>query len=348
VTNIAGSSFDDVWHERAQRILIALDRALLDHKRGLFIARKGFFRRYEALWPYVNAWHATIALAACGDPLTTRLQWFSRGLHAYEARANCSGKVAFHSRAGGRVHPAGEIFFDDNAWVALALMRHHEIDNDPNLVSLAEGVLSFLLTGWSGDASWAVPGGIRWRQSSASTTRNTCSNAPIAHAAAWLFQVTGAPRWLEWSRRIYRWTREALLTKDGLYADHVHPTGTRDASVWSYNQGSMIGAATYLYQVTGEWQYLEDARSLRAAALSRFTLEQLMREVAAFPAIYFRNLVELDALDAEPAVWLALRRYADALWQVRHLPDGLFSGASGSILNDTAPVAETFACLART
>ena len=45
--------------------------------------------------------------------------------------------------------------------------------------------------------------------------------------------------------------------------------------LWSYNQGSMIGAGVLLYQVTHDAAYLYQARQTAKAALAYFTPERL-------------------------------------------------------------------------
>jgi len=65
--------------------------------------------------------------------------------------------------------------------------------------------------------------------------------------------------------------------------------------LWSYNQGTMIGAGTLLYQATGDSGYLFQAPQTAKAALAYFTPERLGSEIPFFPSIYFRNLLYLDS-----------------------------------------------------
>jgi hypothetical protein len=101
---------------------------------------------------------------------------------------------------------------------------------------------------------------------------------------------------------------------DGLYADHVDLRGQRDESVWSYNQGTMIGASTMLARATGQRLYLERAERLAATALAYFTPARLAAEPPEFGAIFFHNLLALEQLDPDPRLRAQMQAFADSLW----------------------------------
>ena len=94
--------------------------------------------------------------------------------------------------------------------------------------------------------------------------------------------------------------RAACLQPSGMYADHVNRKGVVEPQLWSYNQGTMIGAGTLLYQATGNGAFLYQARQTAKAALAYFTPERLASEIPFFPSIYFRNLLYLDSVTHDP------------------------------------------------
>src|SRR5208282_2204223 len=85
-----------------------------------------------------------------------------------------------------------------------------------------------------------------------------------------------------------------------LYADHLNRKGEVEPMLWSYNQGSMIGAGTLLYQATGNSAYLYQARQTAKAALEYFTPEKLGSESPFFVSVYFRDLLYLDSVTRDP------------------------------------------------
>ncbi len=72
--------------------------------------------------------------------------------------------------------------------------------------------------------------------------------------------------------------RRCLLQSNGLYADHIGAHGKVEPAEWSYNQGSMIGAGTLLYQATHNSGFLYEARQTAKAALAYYTPERLGSE----------------------------------------------------------------------
>jgi predicted alpha-1,6-mannanase (GH76 family) len=240
----------------------------------------------------------------------------------------------------------GDVYYDDNAWVGLAALAQHERTGEPAALRLAAGLLEATTAGWSTERRWAHPGGIRWKPSPATSSRNTCANAPVAELAIGLHRHTGDPAQLEWAHRLYDWVRSALLRPDDLYADRIAPDGRVEPTPWSYNQGTMIGAGVLLHEATGDPAFLEHADATAGAALGRFDGPALLGQGPAFNAIYFRNLWLLDRHRPDRRIGRSAAAYAEEMWRHhRSLRTGLFTGA-GSPLNRSAPMAAVFALLA--
>jgi rhamnogalacturonyl hydrolase YesR len=165
---------------------------------------------------------------------------------------------------------------------------------------------------------------------------------------AQLYRLTGNPEYLIWAKRMYEWVRRCLLLPSGLYADSIGFTGKVDPTVWSYNQGSMIGAGVLLYQATGEDHYLSDAQSTAAIALGHWGLRQLLSESPFFVAVFSRNLLYLNSVRPNPAYTAIVRQYADYIWtKVRDPRTGLFPLGPGHTVQllDQAAALQIFALL---
>lgn len=266
-----------------------------------------------------------------------------------EPAADLHEPLAFESSVTPPLGGGGDVFYDDNAWVALALLEHHRLHRDPLSLELARRVVVFCCTGWSDEPGWSDPGGIRWKVAAGNRSRNTCANAPVAEAAALVHAMTGDASVLQWAVRIYGWVRGALLGADGLYLDRVMPDGTRAPDRWTYNQGTMVGAGVLLFAATGEARYLEEAGATAAAALERFDVATLMRPNGpAFNAIFFRNLLLLDRHRPDRRVRELASAYGDAAWAAWIARPGASGrlGARRFRLNSTAPLLELYALLA--
>ncbi len=322
-------------------------RRLYSRRRHLFGRRSlPFLRVYEDLWPFANAWSAACTLSSLdrSSAATPLLSMLFDGLAAYHrshaAAISAQGPIGFESVVVPPLSTGGDVFFDDNAWLALALLCHFDLTADERAIALAVRLFGFITSGWSTEASWSHPGGIRWKEPIATTSRNTCANSPTAEIAALIHERTGDANALAWSVRIYEWVRGALLGPTGLYFDRITPQGTVSEEVWSYNQGTMIGAGVLLHRITGEQTYLDQAVVTATAAVSRFSVAELLGQDAAFNAVFFRNLLLLNQTSPDPAFAELAAAYTDEMWeQRRDRRTGLFNGRA-SPLNDSAPLVE--------
>ena len=143
---------------------------------------------------------------------------------------------------------------------------------------------------------------------------NTCSNAPVAELAAVIAVRDGDESKLEWAKRIYAWVHGSLEGGDRLYLDQIAPDGTVLPDIWSYNQGTMIGAGVLLHRATEEAGYLTQAESTARAAARHFSLDRLVAQGAAFNAVFFRNLLLLDAVSPDPAYRSLAEEYGERMW----------------------------------
>ncbi|SEN95985.1 carbohydrate-binding protein [Paenibacillus sp. OV219] len=159
-------------------------------------------------------------------------------------------------------------FNDDIMWWAMGSARAYQITNDPKYLERAEYYFNYVYdTQW--DDEFAA-GGIWWK-SDDRTTKNACINFPAAEAAVFLYNATQNERYLDAAEQIYRWGKTMLTDGNGKVFDRIETQRGPVPDATHYNQGTFIGAAVGLYQVTGDKIYLDDA--IDAAT---FTKERLV------------------------------------------------------------------------
>lgn len=125
-------------------------------------------------------------------------------------------------------------YYDDNAWMALALVETHEILGDAKYLDWAKGALTFALSGESPD------GGVFWRERDRAS-RNTCSNAPTAAACLAVARHTHDPKMEAKAEELVAWTRLHLEDPaDGLFWDNLSNGGKIEKTKWTYNSALMI------------------------------------------------------------------------------------------------------------
>lgn len=353
-----GRSSPQVHAERAFRTYEAMQRAYYDETKGLYRKpRRIFLRPTEVLWPFANALAAAGTLAGVPDEPRGRgeaVQVLQKGVQAlvrYAPRREQAAGPAeplglgstlyrpFWSAILRRLWRIGTTYYDDNEWVALALLERHRLDGEQGSLELARRIFAFVVASWCEIPGWSHPGGIRWADAKWSLARNTCSNGPAAEVGAELFLLTGEQDHLDWAERIYAWVYEALRRDDGLYVDQISPEGQLRTRIWSYNQGSMIGAGVLLYESTGDEAYLRQAARTAAASIAHYgRVEALLEEPAIFVTVYLRNLLLLDVVRPEPSYRALAVSYAEAMWERRRdARSGLFLPISGGV-NSTAPL----------
>jgi hypothetical protein len=212
-------------------------------------------------------WAAAEVLALGGKPSIEDLE---RSLRPYR-----SGE-AFAAT------PRGRRFFDDNAWLGLAMLRLGVVTADPGWRGRAEALAAFVAQGE------APEGGVRWAEGS--RARNTCSTA----SAAWLLLAVDAPHAGTTADRWMAWLDTTLRRSDGLYGDGIED-GIVEQRVWTYNQGASLATLALLGRETAP---------LRAAILSRWSADLLWTEPPAFSAIAYRALLAYgDGADDVLDVW---------------------------------------------
>jgi Glycosyl hydrolase family 76 len=297
---------------------------------------------FSYLWPFSQALAATVSMA---NIPRTRVS-FARELHAELVGLNnyldadnagapegvyTSTLAAFDGTVAPPTGPGGPKYYDDNDWIGIELARLYRATHDPTALSSAEAIMAFEMEGWQSSPELGCPGGIPFSNAIENTDRNTITTAPAAELALQLYRLTANPQYLQFAEMAYAWVRRCLLGANQLYADHVNRRGVVEPFLWSYNQGTMIGAGTLLFQVTGKSAYLYQARQTARAAIEYFTPERLGAENPFFPSVYFRNLMYLDSVSHDPPGPKLAQAYVDNAWQHLRLSDNLFvAGSSGS------------------
>jgi rhamnogalacturonyl hydrolase YesR len=258
------------------------------------------------VWPLGQVLHGQVALAM-QDGDWQRVESTMRELESYRVGNAFAGGTG----SAGR-------YYDDNAWIGLAAMQAYSATGDERYLRHAERTFSMVASGS------APGGGVYWLEQDRST-RNTCSTAPAAQLAMRLYDATGDDSYLRFAIRQAEWLDSTMLLPSGLYADNVGNDGRMDRATWTYNQGTPIGLHVQLYRATGDERWLQAARRTADAALEQFTGDRLWKQPPAFNAIFFRNLLALDATSHDQRYVDAVDAYLDRAWNEGRDPEtGLF------------------------
>jgi hypothetical protein len=203
----------------------------------------------------------------------------------------------------------GDTYFDYNTWVALDLVQAYRMREAglmrgrEAVLNRARAVYALVSAGWCRDPR-TYPGGVYWVDAAWNRDRGAAVTAGLAALALHLYELTSpaaeAERagYLDTARLAYRWLRETLWIADGseagLYHDKVLGAsplgdGSIDPSQWIYNQGVPIAAGVMLHRVTGEADYLDQARATADAALAWYGARGYSGQPAIFVASIARR-----------------------------------------------------------
>lgn len=306
------------YQHRAQRTYAALQHYFHDRDTGFYLETypREDGNPWSYVWPYSQAMVGTqdmAGLPGVGHRYRDDVADRYRALEAYwNAETDPPGYDSYLRPPHGQ---GGAKFYDDNEWIGLGLVQRHYMSRGGDKPALRRAAETFDLVvyGWDTDPSHPCPGGVFWTQSDDfGADRNTVSNAPGAELGLHLYLATGKAYYLDWARKMYDWTRSCMLAPNELYWDHIDLDGNVEKTQWSYNQGVMIGAGVLLYRATGDRTYLTQARRTARAALDFYgTDDRYFTQPARFNAIFFANLLQLDAAAHDRAYRAAAKGYAD-------------------------------------
>jgi len=369
--------------------------------RRHFLRRDGLYRRdgpLRVLGAAAHLWPTARAFAAAVDLLgvrATTLGGFdaeaavSAHLRALEAYWDDTSPLPSYASdvIGSRF--GGDRYYDDNAWVGLALVQLERLRPGHGHAQRAGALFGFAVGGWDARPDVPSPGGVFWVEQTPPTRgagvanhdRNTVSNAPNAQLGLHLADLSAgddvagrygrAHDMYDWVNATLDAGRDAGAPATGLFFDKVRGDGTLDRTLWTYNQGSMVGANVLLArqarrdagteaeagagtEARGEAGpgsvYLARAEAIAAKALRHYA-GAYERQPPAFNAILFRNLLQLCAVTSDAGlrerIRAAMSAYAEAAWAShRDGHDRFRFGRAGPTLLHQSAMVQIYALLA--
>jgi len=213
-------------------------------------------------------------------------------------------------------------FYDDMEWMGLASLRAFQATNDNRYKSVLDVVWPDIKNGHTAD----LDGGVWWNKDRGS--KNACSNGPAAILGARMYKQFGNAADLDAAKQIYAWERAKLFNaSNGAVYDNVSKEGiveTRPGWIFTYNQGTFLGAAYELYKITNDGNYLNDAIKAADYTLGNLVTNGILKSEGGgdgglFKGIFVRYLTLLIidgglTSDKKSSYVTFLKRNAETLW----------------------------------
>ena len=255
----------------------------------------------SGVWPTTGWWNSANALTALTDYMIFsgdhRYTWVVQNTYAKKINADQGNFI--------------NSYVDDTGWWALAWIRAYDLTGDRRYLTTAQRGVDFM---WRNHDN-TCGGGLWWTTSH--SYKNAIANELFIQAAAQLSSRlnSGGEKYLADAVTVWQWfdstgmITDQQLVQDGLRRANCSSTGT----VWTYNQGVILGALVELAAATGDQGYLTRARTLADASTGadQLTVDGVLTESCeengcdingpSFKGIYVRNLGELNrVLDDHP------------------------------------------------
>lgn len=153
---------------------------------------------------------------------------------------------------------------DDIGWFSLALIRGYRITGNSNFLNAAKyGFDMAFARGWDTQYN----GGGIWEQQPDMTPagqtidKEALSNNSLGKVATLIYMSTGDQSYLSKAEQIYDWVWHHIYNSTtGLVDAGIDRNNVVNTSADVYNQGTFVDYANYLYQITGNVNYYNDAK----------------------------------------------------------------------------------------
>lgn len=212
------------------------------------------------------------------------------------------GYASYTMQLGG-----GTRFYDDNQWVGIAAMDAFSRTKNPKWLTVGKEIYRFMMTGYDSVAG----GGLYWEEGN-KRSKNTCSNGPGIILALQLYEATNNKMYMDTALLLYNWVNANLKSPEGLYYDNINLTkNTIDKKRYSYNTGTMLQAAVYLYECTHDKKYLQQANSIADSSVSYFLAEKRFKDDYWFSAVLLRGYQHLLKYNKDKKYLIAFKNCVD-------------------------------------
>jgi rhamnogalacturonyl hydrolase YesR len=234
-------------------------------------------------------------------------------------------------------------FYDDNQWIAIALLDAYNRTGEKSYLAKAEELYRFMMTGYDDKSG----GGLYWKEDE-KNTKNTCSNGPGILIALQLYKITKTKEYLTTALDLYQWTNKHLRDSDGIYWDAIKIPGMKlDSTKYTYNTGTMLQSNALLYQITKEKKYLKEAVFIAKSAESFFYKKGRLPDHYWFNVVLLRGYEELYKIDNNKKRFQFFITDAERIWNEERDQENLMGPKPKKGLIDQAAMMEMYARLAR-
>ena len=251
-----------------------------------------WYQPATGLWATTGWWNSANALTAVID--------FSRAAKTTRYQSVLDESFAQHKFSGFL-----NDYYDDEGWWALAWIDAYDLTHKAQYLEQASSIFDDMAGGWDDTCG----GGIWW--SKERKYKNAIANELFldvaAHLANRTSNATTKAKYLDWANREWQWFAQSTMIAE----DHQINDGLTSAcqnnrkTVWSYNQGVILGGLTELSRQAHDKKLVTVAQQIADAAILHLGDGQgvlhdpcepkCSEDSTQFKGIFVRNLAILQA-----------------------------------------------------
>ena len=269
---------------------------------------------HRGLWHTTDWWNAANCVEALEDVIVA-----NNG-------GDYTGVLARTFQLNSRTNFLNE-YYDDEGWWALAWIRAYDVTGQAHFLKMSKTIFADMAASWDDHCD----GGIWWRKDR--RYKNAIANELFMLVAVRLHQRTpsdaGTNSYLAWAVREWKWfNHSGMINTDNLINDGLDRWCENNGhTVWTYNQGVILGGLTDLYKATGDTYYLRQAVAIADAAIATLVntngvLQEPCEKIddchggdsPQFKGIFIRYLAYLYDVTRKPEYGEFLDHNAHAVW----------------------------------
>ncbi|MEP0918191.1 carbohydrate-binding protein [Leptolyngbya sp. DQ-M1] len=288
-----------------------------------------FYNTGTGLWDTSNWWNAANALEATIE--------YSRLTDSLTYRGNIFNTFYQKPRYANFINPW---FRDDDGWWAIAWIRAYDLTGEQKYLDQAKFIFWDMTKGWDNVCN----GGLYWHKRELNY-KNAITNGLLLSVAAKLnLREPNDKRYLEWSQKIWNWYQQSgMINAENLVNDGLDSNCRNNGkTIWTYNQGVLIGALVDLYRGTKDAELLKQAEAIADASIVKLARNGILREPCEdnndcgndgpqFKGIFMRNLTDLYRVSPKPAYREFIARNAESIWANRNAKNQFGLNWAGTI-----------------
>lgn len=229
---------------------------------------------YSFLWPYDAVVSGAAQLHSLGYDV--RYSDLVNGFEKYYMPTAHGNNIGGYGSSTNGTTGGSTRFYDDNSIVGISLLEAYERTQDVTYLERAARIVPFLRSGIDsklGGALWWNED-FKYNQSSADANKPTCANGYATLFLLKYYKVCAEsekPQVLTLAKELYSWLRTNLYDEaTKCYWNDRNASGAVNTRLWTYNSAVMIQNGIRLSEITGNNQYLEEARTTAQGAWDYF------------------------------------------------------------------------------